>query len=137
MAEVQLILACAREDYRAYFTVRFFTGMRTGEVHGLKWKYIGFERRLTLVRESIVPGDEDELKSEDSQRDIQMTQVVYEALRLQAKSTRKISDYVFCNLAGRRAPVLGCGVDFHGILTRHFHRKLTHPLCEPGGSRCG
>ena len=28
-------------------------------------------------------------------------------------------------------------VDFHGILTRHFHRILTHPLCEPGGSRCG
>ena len=28
-------------------------------------------------------------------------------------------------------------VDFHGILTRHFHRILTHPLCEPDGSRCG
>ena len=28
-------------------------------------------------------------------------------------------------------------VDFHGILTRHFQRILTHPLCEPDGSRCG
>jgi integrase len=101
LAEVQLILATAREDYRPYFTTRFFTGMRTGEVHGLKWKYIDFERRLILVRESIVLGEEDELKTEDSQRDIQMTQVVYEALQLQAKSTRNKSEYVFCNNAGK------------------------------------
>jgi len=101
LAEVQLILAKVRQDYRPYFTTRFFSGMRTGEVHGLKWKYIDFERRLILVRESIVLGEEDELKTEDSQRDIQMTQVVYEALQLQAKSTRHISEYVFCNNAGK------------------------------------
>lgn len=101
LAEVQLILAKVREDYRPYFTTRFFTGMRTGEVHGLKWKYIDFERRLILVRESIVLGEEDELKTEDSQRDIQMTQLVYEALQLQAKSTRNKSEYVFCNNAGK------------------------------------
>lgn len=101
LAEVQLILAKVRQDYRAYFTVRFFTGMRTGEVHGLKWKYVDFERRLILVRESIVLGEEDELKTEDSQRDIQMTQVVYEALKLQEKSTRKLSEYVFCNGASK------------------------------------
>lgn len=101
LAEVQLILARVREDYRPYFKTRFFTGMRTGEVHGLKWKYVDFERRLILVRESIVLGEEDELKTEDSQRDIQMTQVVYEALLQQAKSTRAISEYVFCNKAGK------------------------------------
>ncbi|MBE7939666.1 DUF3596 domain-containing protein [Ramlibacter aquaticus] len=116
LAEVQLILARAREDYRAYFTVRFFTGMRTGEVHGLKWKYIDFERRLILVRESIVLGEEDELKTEDSQRDIQMTQVVYEALRLQAKSTRKISDYVFCNQAG------------NPLDNKNFNNRVWRPL---------
>ncbi|WP_455342741.1 hypothetical protein [Variovorax durovernensis] len=31
----------------------------------------------------------------------------------------------------------GRSVEFHGILTRDFHRILTHPLCEPAGSRCG
>ena len=41
-----------RPDFRHYFTVRFFTGMRTGEVDGLKWKYVDFERRLILVRET-------------------------------------------------------------------------------------
>jgi integrase len=56
---VKSILATVREDFRDYFTVRFFTGMRTGEVDGLKWKYIDFERRLILVRETVVLGDED------------------------------------------------------------------------------
>jgi integrase len=97
--EVQQILARVRPDYRPYFTVRFFTGMRTGEVHGLKWKYVDFDRRLILVRESIVLNEEDELKTEDSMRDIQMTQVVYEALKLQHESTGKRT-YVFCNQAG-------------------------------------
>lgn len=97
--QVQTILARVRPDYRPYFTVRFFTGMRTGEVHGLKWKYVDFEKRLILVRESIVLGEEDELKTEDSQRDIQMTSVVYEALKHQHESTGKRA-YVFCNQAG-------------------------------------
>jgi integrase len=101
LGEVQLILNRVRPDYRHYFTIRFFTGMRTGEAHGLKWKHVDFERRLILVRESIVLGEEDELKTEDSQRDIQMTQVVFDALREQALSTRGISDYVFCNGAGK------------------------------------
>lgn len=100
LAEVQLILARARADYRPYFTVRFFTGMRTGEVHGLKWRRVDFERRLILVRESIVLGEEDELKTDESLRDVQMTQVVYEALKEQHKSTGK-GTYVFCNQAGK------------------------------------
>jgi len=36
--EVHTILTHVREDFRGYFTVRFFTGMRTGETHGLKWE---------------------------------------------------------------------------------------------------
>jgi integrase len=38
LEQVQQMLATVRPDWRNYFTVRFFTGMRTGEAHGLKWK---------------------------------------------------------------------------------------------------
>jgi len=37
--EVLQILGAVREDFRNYYTVRFFTGMRTGEVDGLQWKF--------------------------------------------------------------------------------------------------
>jgi integrase len=99
--EVQLILKTVRADYRDYFTVRFFTGMRTGEAHGLKWKYVDFANRLILVRETFVLGEDEYTKTDGSQREIQMTQVVYEALQRQHEATGKLSDYVFCNREGR------------------------------------
>ena len=100
LEEVQRILDTVRIDFKNYFILRFFTGMRTGEVHGLKWKYIDFERRLILVRESIVLGEEDELKTDGSQRDIYMSQMVVDALKAQFKATAHLSEHVFCNQAG-------------------------------------
>lgn len=97
LTEVQNILATVRADYKNYFVVRFFTGMRTGEIHGLKWKYVDFERRLILVRETFVLGEDDYTKTDGSQRDIQMSQPVFEAMRDQYQATGKLSDYVFCN----------------------------------------
>ncbi len=94
--EVKLILEKIRPDFRSYYTVRFFTGMRSGEVNGLKWQYIDFERRLILVRETIVLGEDEYTKNDSSQRDIQMSQVVYDALKAQEKVTRDKCEYVFC-----------------------------------------
>lgn len=122
--DVQRIINTARADYRHYFTVRFFTGMRTGEVHGLKWKYIDFERRLILVRESIVLNEEDELKTDGSMRDIQMNQLVFDALQAQYKVTGKSSEYVFCLRTGKP-------IDNQNFLNRVWspllrHLNLTH-----------
>ena len=100
LAEVQNLIGKVRADYRSYFITRFFTGMRTGEVHGLKWKYVDFEHRLILVRETFVLGEDEYTKTDSSQRDIQMSQVVFEALRQQHAATCQISEYVFCNRAG-------------------------------------
>jgi integrase len=71
--EVKKIIDTVRLDFKQYMTVRFFTGMRTGEVHGLKWKYVDFERRLILVRETVVDGEETYTKTDGSQREIQMS----------------------------------------------------------------
>jgi integrase len=95
--DVQRILKTCRVDYRNYFTVRFFTGMRSGEVHGLKWKYVDFERRLILVRESFVMGEDEDLKTDGSQRDIQMSQMVFDALKSQRLASDESAEYVFCN----------------------------------------
>ncbi|WP_343627008.1 Arm DNA-binding domain-containing protein [Roseateles puraquae] len=98
--EVQRMLAVVRADWRDYFLVRFFTGMRTGEAHGLKWKYVDFERRLILIRETFVLGEDEYTKTDSSQRDIQMSQPVFEALKRQQEATGK-RDYVFCNRSGQ------------------------------------
>lgn len=119
LEEVQRILTTVRADYRQYFTVRFFTGMRTGEVHGLKWKYIDFERRLILVRESIVLNEEDELKTDGSLRDIQMTELVHDALQEQFKATAHMSEYVFCTKSGKP-------IDNQNFLNRVWAPLLRH-----------
>jgi len=75
--------------------------MRTGEVHGLKWKYIDFDLRIIRVRETVVLGQEEYTKTDGSQRDIQMSQPVYDALKTQYEATGQISDYVFCNQSGQ------------------------------------
>lgn len=77
--EVRLILKNVREDYRSYYTIRFFTGMRTGEIDGLQWQYVDMDRRLILVRETVVDGAIEYTKTDGSQRDIQMSQPVYDA----------------------------------------------------------
>ena len=100
LGQVQTLIATARPDFRNYFTVRFFTGMRTGEVHGLKWKYVDFERRQILIRETFVLGEDEYTKTDGSQRDIHMSQPVWDALKAQQYITGRASDYVFCNLLG-------------------------------------
>jgi len=99
--EVQLILKTVRADYKDYFAVRFLTGMRTGEAHGLKWQYVDFANRLILIRETFVLGEDEYTKTDSSQRDIRMNQVVFEALQRQHAATGKVSEYVFCNREGK------------------------------------
>lgn len=100
--EVNLILKTIRADYRDYFIVRFFTGMRTGEIHGLKWKYIDFKNRQILIRETLVRDEmEEEGKTDLSIREIFMSDVVYEALLRQREVTFKHSEFVFCNAFGK------------------------------------
>lgn len=101
LQEVRLILETIRPDFRDYFTVRFFTGMRTGEIDGLKWDYVDFERRLILVRETRVAGEQQcDAKTSESIRDIQLSQVVVDALKRQFKATGRKKGFVFCSRDG-------------------------------------
>ncbi|MEO8388010.1 tyrosine-type recombinase/integrase [Polaromonas sp.] len=116
LTDVQRIMATVRVDYKQYFITRFFTGMRTGEVHGLKWKYVDFDLRVIRVRETFVLGEDEYTKTDGSQRDIQMSQPVFDALQEQFKATGGISEYVFCNL-------LGAPLD-----NKNFSDRIWYPL---------
>lgn len=130
LEHTHLLIHKIRKDYRNYLTVRFFTGLRSGELHGLKWKYVDFERRLILVREALVGGEEEYTKNDFSQRDIPMGQVVYDALQAQYKATGKM-EYVFCNRAGEP-------VDTNNFTKRVWYPLLRHvglPLRRPYQTR--
>ena len=117
--EVKRLLTAVRADFRPYFTVRFFTGLRTGEIDGLQWQYVDFERRLILVRETIVAGEEEYTKTDGSQRDIQMSQLVYDALKEQERGTGSLSKFVFCNREGKP-------LDYKNVTNRVWKSLLRH-----------
>ena len=100
LSEVWLILKHVRADYRPYYTIRFFTGMRTSEIDGLKWECINFDRREISIRGALVNGEMGPTKTLGSQRDIAISQLVYDALQEQKKRTYGKSDFVFCNSQG-------------------------------------
>lgn len=100
MDEIALILDSVRADFYEYFLIRFFTGMRTGEIDGLKWKYVDFINRCILVRETIVDGEESYTKTDASQRNIQMSEPVYNALPVMKLRTGD-HKYVFVNNVGK------------------------------------
>jgi integrase len=99
LKEVKDIIDSVRPDFRNYYIVRFFTGMRTAEIDGLIWKYVDLEKRQILVRQAIVNGEIVEPKNESSYREIDMSEPVYEALVAQKEITGN-TEYVFCTRAG-------------------------------------
>ncbi|OXL18567.1 site-specific integrase [Psychrobacter sp. DAB_AL32B] len=100
LSEVWLILKHVRADYRPYYTIRFFTGMRTSEIDGLKWDCVNFDRREISIRGALVNGEMGPTKTLGSQRDIAMSQLVYDALLEQKAHTFGKSEFVFCNSQG-------------------------------------
>ncbi|MFI8751271.1 Arm DNA-binding domain-containing protein [Vreelandella lionensis] len=89
LEEVQQIIQRVREDFRQYYTVRFFTGMRTGEIDGLIWENVDFGRRQILVHQALVRGQVVPTKTDGSFRSIDMSQPVFDALKAQFEVTGK------------------------------------------------
>ena len=117
--EVRQIVETVRADYRNYLIVRFFTGLRTGEINGLQWRYIDFDRRQILIRETLVRGELDYTKTDGSQRDVAMSQPVAEALQAQREQTGERSRFVFCN--SKDEPI-----DLYNFTNRVWYPLLRH-----------
>lgn len=117
LAEVNTILASVRADYRNYVLVRFFTGMRSGEINGLQWKYVDFEHNLILVRETYTGGElEDDAKNTYSVRDIPMLPNVREAIEAQMKGRDPDVPWVFATREG------------NPIDANNFANRIWYPL---------
>ncbi|AKJ94967.1 integrase [Thioalkalivibrio versutus] len=105
LEEVQKFLDTVDPQWRPYFIVRFFTGMRTSEVDGLKWKYVDFDRREILVHSARVNGEDTTTKTDGSMRTIQMSALVYQVLievreAMNKRPANCRSDYVFSSRFG-------------------------------------
>lgn len=115
--EVWKFINGVRKDYRNYYLVRFFTGMRTSEIDGLTWENIDFDRREIVVNQALVKGKIVPPKTQESYRAIQMSPWVYDALKEQHKVTYKRSEYVFCSHTSEP-------LDYNNVNKRVWHPTL-------------
>ena len=99
LLEVQSFLSVIREDFKTYFHLRFFSGMRSSEVNALIWDDIDFKNNTVWVRRALVKNEIIDTKTEGSYRSIQLNHLVMKSLK-QHKSKSKLKkrdDYVFLN----------------------------------------
>jgi len=120
--EVKLIIENVRPDFRNYYTVRFFTAMRTSEIDGLQWQFVDFERRQILIRQALVLNELIYTKNDGSYRTIDMSDVVYSALKKQFDATGGMP-FVFCNTEGG------------SLRHRNMTARVWHPLLRHLGLR--
>lgn len=121
LEEVQSIVSHVRPDYRNYYIVRFFSGLRTGEIDGLRWDCVDFERRTISVSETIVQGRKETPKTQSSYREVSMSGPVFDALKVQKSNTYSNSEYVFCTRKG--SP----------LSHRNVTQRVWYPLLEELG----
>ncbi len=120
--EINAMVRAVRSDYRDYLITRFLTGMRPAEIDGLRWRYVDLDNRLISVRETLVRGRPNYTKTDSSQRDIEMSEIVYQALVRQKAHTGEL-DHVFCTSAGTP------------LCQRNFSRRVWYPLLRYLGIR--
>lgn len=97
LPEVQLIIEHAPDEFKEYYLIRFFTGMRTSEIDGLKWQYVNIEKRQIMIRETIVDGIITNAKTAGSHRVIEMSIPVMEAFKRLRELAYPTQEFVFIN----------------------------------------
>jgi len=63
LEEVERLIKTAPDDFKSYYIVRFFTGLRTGEIDGLHWGKVDLDKKQIYIDQSLVKGGNDRCKN--------------------------------------------------------------------------
>ena len=118
MPEIELLCREVRPELKPYLVTRFFTGLRTGEINGLKWEHVDLAAGLIRVRDTYSAGvDEPRTKTDSSQRDIPILPPVRDALLAQWRDGDRRCGYVFHTRRGQP-------IDAHNFANRTWYPLL-------------
>lgn len=95
--EMKLIIASASEGIQSFVALGFFTGMRSGEMIGLRWEDIDFKRREISIKRTLKMGKVSTPKTKSSIRTIDIIEPLMPYLREQFERTGQYDSYVFLN----------------------------------------
>jgi len=100
MDEINVLLKNADEWMQTFLTVAFFTGMRSGELIGLKWEDIDFNSNKIHVSRSISQGREGSTKT-GKMRIIDMLSPVKDVLQRKYRENGLKYEYIFTSRKGK------------------------------------
>ena len=118
-AQVKALLDQEKEQkYKLLLTLAAFTGMRQGELLGLKWEDVEWESKQIHVQRTFTRGRFFATKTKTSNRRIDLGPTVMTDLKKwKLASGKNDLGLVFCNEAG--GPI-----DHHNLVRRHFFPAL-------------
>ena len=137
LEEIETLIRSADGWFKNFLKIAFFTGMRTGELIGLKWEDINLESGYIKVKRSIRNGVIG-LTKNGKAREVDILPIVAEALRSQFRYTGLMGGYVFVNQYGRhyresdsikrtnwKPLLLACKIDYRILYhTRHTFASI-------------
>jgi len=133
MEEISLILQNSQGQHRNFFALAFMSGMRSGEMIGLKWSDINFFKSEITIKRSRKMGIDGKTKTVSSNRTIDIVDDLLPWLKNQYQLTGANSSYVFLNNKNEaiydikrirettwKKTLKDCGLDYRPIYhTRH------------------
>ncbi len=98
--EMFRIIDATPKAMQCFFAIGFFTGMRTGEIIGLKWEDVDWDERIIQVRRSRRQGLETKPKTKNSIRDVEILDALLPYLQEHRLLCPESSVYIFETYAG-------------------------------------
>lgn len=121
LQEVKRFLDYVEPAWYDYFLLRFMTGMRSCEVHGLQLKHLDFDHRLIKVRQNMVNGEITDVKTPKSRRDLPINDILSSSLERITTTLTEPDDFLFTNDAGEP------------LDTRYIGKQVWHPTLKRAG----
>jgi integrase len=116
--QIHALLAELAEPYRTMVLLAVLSGLRRGEILGLRWRYVGFAEHLVTVAECTWEGHSAPPKTRASRRKVFLSPVVFEALARLRPERFQPDDLVFSSKVGTP------------LSPSHFRNRVLHPACE-------
>jgi len=133
MSEIALILENSEGQSKNFFALAFMSGMRSGEMIGLKWSDIDFFKSEININRTRRAGVENKPKTKSSKRTIDILDSLKPYLKSQYELTGSKNSYLFLNQDDKpfydiksirdyawRKTIKTCGLEYRTIYqTRH------------------
>ncbi|MGA9045715.1 tyrosine-type recombinase/integrase [Sulfuricurvum sp.] len=99
--EIFAIINAVPESMQCFFAIGFFTGMRTGEIIGLKWEDVDWDEGIIHVRRSRRQGIETLPKTKNSIREVEIIDVLIPYLQKHRELSSNRGVYIFETYTGK------------------------------------